>query len=226
MCPMRNLSVDSGKNTKVNPACRDLLTPRRAAMVDKAFNRLDMNGSGELTPDDIATIYDVSMNPEFVEGRKTKDQILSDFLGNFEGKKGNNDGVITKDEFVDYYTDLSMSVPSDEYFVRMMESTWQQPEDDNTAAVKQTVQHLLVEVRARTLELARNDPKFVKKVFSDFDLNQSGHLTIDEMTNMIAKLKISVERKYVYPFFKVIDANNSGGIEYPEFEHYLVNNPY
>jgi Ca2+-binding EF-hand superfamily protein len=195
-------------------------------MVDKAFIRLDFDGSGELTPADIATVYDVSMNPEFVEGRKTKDQILSDFLQNFEGKKGNRDGVITKEEFVDYYTDLSMSVPSDEYFVRMMESTWQQPEDDNTAAVKQTVQHLLIEVRTRTLELARNDPKFVKKVFSDFDLNQSGHLTIDEMTNMIAKLKISVERKYVYPFFKVIDANNSGGIEFAEFEHYLINNPY
>lgn len=82
------------------------------------------------------------------------------------------------------------------------------------------------EVRLRTLELCRNDTKFLKKVFSDFDLNQSGHLTIDEMTNMIAKLKISVERKYVYPFFKIIDANNSGGIEFEEFEHYIVNNPY
>jgi len=43
---------------------------------------------------------------------------------------------------------------------------------------------------------------------------------------MIAKMKISVERKYVYPFFKIIDANNSGGIEYDEFETYIVKNPY
>jgi hypothetical protein len=43
---------------------------------------------------------------------------------------------------------------------------------------------------------------------------------------MIAKLKISVERKYVYPFFKIIDTNNSGGIEYAEFETYIVKNPY
>lgn len=53
-------------------------------------------------------------------------------------------------------------------------------------------------------------------------MNQSGHLTIDEVTNLIAKLKISVERKYVYPFFKVIDKNNSGGIEYDEFEAYIL----
>lgn len=43
---------------------------------------------------------------------------------------------------------------------------------------------------------------------------------------MIAKLKISVERKYVYPLLKILDANNSGGIEYDEFEHYIVDNPY
>ena len=79
------------------------------------------------------------------------------------------------------------------------------PEEENTVAIKSTVQHLLTEVKGRILELCRNDPKLLRKVFSDFDLNQSGHLTIDEVTNMIAKLKISVERKYVYPFFKVVD---------------------
>ena len=64
------------------------------------------------------------MNPEFVEGRKSKNQILSEFLNNFDGAKGNNDGVVTKEEFFDYYTDISMNLPSDEYFIRMMESTW------------------------------------------------------------------------------------------------------
>ena len=81
---------------------------------------------------------------------------------------------------------------------------------------------LLKEVRLRILELARNDAKLLRKVFNDFDLNQSGHLTIDEVTYMIAKLKISVERKMVYPYFKIIDADNSGGVEFAEFERYIV----
>ena len=75
-------------------------------------------------PITIVSIYDVSMNPDYIEGRKSKEQILTEFLSNFEGAKGNRDGIITQEEFFDYYTDLSMSVPSDEYFVRMMESTW------------------------------------------------------------------------------------------------------
>lgn len=96
------------------------------------------------------------------------------------------------------------------------------PEDEDSTTTKQVVGHLHSEVRARIFELARKDPKLLKKVFNDFDLNQSGHLTIDEVTNLIAKLKISVERKYVYPFFKVVDKDNSGGIEYEEFESYVL----
>ena len=45
---------------------------------------------------------------------------------------------------------------------------------------------------------------------------------IDEVTNLIAKLKISVERKFVYPFFKVIGRKNSGEIEFDEFEAYII----
>ena len=93
-------------------------------MVNKAFTLLDKDGSGQITISDIIGIYDVSMNPEFIEGRKSKEEILSEFLNQFDGARGNNDGIVTRDEFTDYYTDLSMSTPSDEYFVRMMESTW------------------------------------------------------------------------------------------------------
>lgn len=103
---------------------REELSERRVAMVKKAFKMLDKDASGKITISDIAGIYDVSMNPEFLEGRKTKDEILAEFLNNFDGARGNNDGIVTWEEFYDYYSDLSMSTPSDEYFVKMMESTW------------------------------------------------------------------------------------------------------
>jgi Ca2+-binding EF-hand superfamily protein len=103
---------------------RDELSERRLVMVKKAFAMLDKDGSGELTVNDIAGIYDVSMNAEFLEGKKTKDEILMEFLNNFDGSRGNNDGKVSWNEWIDYYSDLSMSTPSEEYFVRMMESTW------------------------------------------------------------------------------------------------------
>jgi Ca2+-binding EF-hand superfamily protein len=50
----------------------------------------------------------------------------------------------------------------------------------------------------------------------------TGHLTIDEWTNLIYKLKISVDRKFVYPYFKTVDKDNSGAIEYQEFLSYCT----
>lgn len=52
---------------------RDDLTPRRAAMVEKAYCMLDRDNCGGITIKDIIGIYDVSMNPEFLEGRKTRE---------------------------------------------------------------------------------------------------------------------------------------------------------
>ena len=201
---------------------REELSERRVNMVKKAFAILDTDGSGQIKVNDIDGIYDVSMNPEFLEGKKTKNEILTEFLNNFDGARGNNDGVVTWNEFYDYYSDLSMSTPSDEYFVRMMESSWQIAENEDAETTKATVKHLHTEVKSRVLQLARNDPSLLKKIFSAFDLNGTETLTIDEVTNLIAKLRISVERKYIYPFFKIVDANNSGAIEYEEFEAYIL----
>jgi len=92
---------------------KEELSERRLNMVKKAFSRLDRNHSGTITIDDIVGIYDVSKNPEFLEGRKTKEEIFTEFLCNFEGARGNGDGVVTWNEFYDYYGDLSMSIPSD-----------------------------------------------------------------------------------------------------------------
>ena len=90
-------------------------------MVKKAFELMDKDGSGKITVADIKEIYDVKSNPDFIDGKKSAQEVLEDFLNNFDGAKGNNDGAVTWKEFSDYYTDLSMSTPSEDYFCRMME---------------------------------------------------------------------------------------------------------
>jgi Ca2+-binding EF-hand superfamily protein len=131
---------------------------------------------------------------------------------------------VTLDEFVDYYTDVSCSIPSDEYFVKMMESTWQCPENEDTENTVKAVKYLVKETRSRLQAATEGDDELISKVFGDYDLNQSGSLTIDEVTAMLAKLQISVERCYVRPFFKVLDRDNSGTVEPEEFEAFVKGN--
>ena len=70
----------------------DEMNDRRKNMVMKAFAALDTDRSGVITVADIQNIYDVSSNPDFLESRLSKEQILENFLNQFDGARGNNDG--------------------------------------------------------------------------------------------------------------------------------------
>lgn len=198
---------------------RDPLTERREAMVWRAFQLMDRDGSGKIEAKDVQHLYDVSQHREFIEGTKSKLEILEDFLNSFDGVKGNNDGIITKEEWHEYYTDLSVSIPSDDYFVQMMESTWNICEDEDDQAYHDKIGQYVGYVHSQLVNLTggSTDEGLIRKIYDDFDLNQNGMITIDEFANMVAKLEIAVERKYLRGIFREIDLNKSGAIEFEEF---------
>jgi len=61
--------------------------------------------------------------------------------------KGNRDGIISYEEWLDYYTDLSMSMTDDKLFVAMMESVWQVCEDEDASVTKEQVEFLTKTLR-------------------------------------------------------------------------------
>lgn len=223
----KNSSVDSG-NYKPSNKFREELTERRMHMVSRAFNILDKDGSGQITVSDVKHLYDPSHHKDFIEGRKTKEEVIEEFLDSFDGAKGNNDGIITRKEWDDYYTDLSMSLPSDDYFVAMMESVWNITEDEDSEANQDYVREIVNLIRQRLLSMSNesSDEYVLRKVFNYFDVNESGNITIDELTAMVAKLKISVERKYLSGVMKKIDSDNNGSIEFNEFLNFVIMDPY
>jgi Ca2+-binding EF-hand superfamily protein len=113
------------------------LTPPRLVLVKKAFAKLDKDGSGIVDIDDIKDIYSTAKHPDFISGKKTRDQILVEFLETFEMhhniQNGTQaDGRITEEEWIEYYTNVSASLDNDEYFALMMNSSWNLTGDANT----------------------------------------------------------------------------------------------
>lgn len=189
---------------------------------------MDKDNSGKITVQDIAHIYDVSQNQDFIDGKKTKEEILTDFLSGFEGAKGNDDGIVTWEEFKDYYSDLSMSLPTDVYFVQMMESVWQVAEDEDAGVFKEQLEHLTKTLRHKLLDYSKgsSDEYVLRDVFNFFDTNKSETIALDELTFMMEKLGISCERKYCTALLKKFDKNGNGVIEFEEFCDYIIHNPY
>lgn len=51
-----------------------------------------------------------------------KKEILEEFLAQFDTIK--KDGIVTFEEFCDYYQDVSASIDDDEYFEYMIKEAW------------------------------------------------------------------------------------------------------
>lgn len=94
----------------------------RKSLIRQAYNKLDVNKDGQVKLDDIEQIYDASKHPDVVSGKKTKTEVLKEFMLKWDTQ--DKDGIITIEEFFDYFRDVSCSVDSDEYFEVMMINAW------------------------------------------------------------------------------------------------------
>ena len=169
----------------------------------------------------------MSSHKEFIAGKKTKEQILTEFLNNFEGTEGNKDGKITMEEFFDYYTDFSMTIASDDYFAAMIESAWMITESETTPAFKSQIDGVEATLKSKLKSITKKaDLLLIKKIFGEFDRSKSGALTIDEFSGMLAKLGISIERKYLVSLFNKIDVMKTGVIEFGQFFQFVSGVPY
>ncbi len=107
-------------------------------MVVKAFNFIDKTGDGTLDIHDIKGTYDASKHPDVRSGKKSENEVLSEFLETFETHhnvmhNGQSDGKVSVEEFIEYYTNISANIDSDAYFDLMMSNAWQLDSNNNTA---------------------------------------------------------------------------------------------
>lgn len=98
------------------------LNERRQRLVDMVFNMLDRDGSGEITIDEMLDRFDFTQHPEVKEGKKTAREAMKEFIRTWDRADG--DGIVTHDEFCDYYKEVSASVDGDDYFELMIRNAW------------------------------------------------------------------------------------------------------
>ena len=101
----------------------------RKALVKRAFDKIDRNGNGIVELDDVKHFYNAKVHPDVRSGKKTEDEVLTEFLDTFElhhsiKNPSERDSKITFKEFVEYYNNVSASIDNDQYFELMMTNAW------------------------------------------------------------------------------------------------------
>lgn len=102
---------------------RPPLNNARMGLVRKAFQKLDKNMNGEITVEDLADNYTVKNNPKYLNGEADEMKLLASFLDHFEVAQHKN-GIVTFDEFLNYYAGVSAGIDSDSYFDVIMRQSW------------------------------------------------------------------------------------------------------
>ena len=98
------------------------LNASRKRYIKMAYDKLDINKDGLVKLDDISKIYDASKHPDVLSGKKTHDQVFIEFMKLWDTQE--KDGIVTFEEFCEYYSDVSASIDDDDYFAEMMRSAW------------------------------------------------------------------------------------------------------
>ncbi len=108
---------------------RGPMSASREKITKEAFSKIDRTGDGTIDINDIKGQYNARNHPEVRAGRKSEDEILSEFLMTFETHHFTRSGTgkdsrVTWEEFKEYYENVGASVDDDRYFELMMVNAW------------------------------------------------------------------------------------------------------
>lgn len=95
----------------------------------RAFDIMDKDKNGVIELSDVKQLYNAKKHPDVIAGKRTEDEILFEFLDTFdqahiEGTNFKKDGKVTREEWIEYYQGVSMSIDDDRYFEVMMTNAW------------------------------------------------------------------------------------------------------
>ncbi|KRX03948.1 hypothetical protein PPERSA_12395 [Pseudocohnilembus persalinus] len=109
---------------------RGSMNSNRRELVKLAFNRLSQNGISQISQ--LKQTFRGQKNPDVLLGKKTEDEVVGEFLDDFELhhqlwegiKQKQSQQTVDWDEFCDYYEAISIGVDDDRYFENLVRNSW------------------------------------------------------------------------------------------------------
>jgi len=229
----RYFDRDQNERVSYNEFLRGLqgeLNERRTGIIRQAFQKMDKTGNGVVDMEDVVGTYDASRHPLVISGQKTSEQIMVEFLEGFKdhstGSSPGVPGVVTWDNWVEYYRGISASIVDDDYFVYMMEQSWRITESSKIGSdvpieLVHKIENVLREkIRQKTSSTAA-ESETLRKAFKHFDIDESQSVSYAEFLFALERFGIVLEEKVSRALFDDFDTNRSGRISYTEFAKVL-----
>lgn len=101
----------------------------RTQIVEEVFDKLDKERKRRVPYDVIRDSYNVDKHPEVLNGKRTKQEVLSRFIDLFEYHfnllNSNKDAdSASLQDFIEFYNFISIFIDNDKYFENLMARVW------------------------------------------------------------------------------------------------------
>eukprot|EP01010_Urceolus_cornutus_P005370 NODE_929_length_1227_cov_249.127334_g706_i0.p1 GENE.NODE_929_length_1227_cov_249.127334_g706_i0~~NODE_929_length_1227_cov_249.127334_g706_i0.p1 ORF type:complete len:272 (-),score=55.39 NODE_929_length_1227_cov_249.127334_g706_i0:116-931(-) len=131
------------------------LWPHRRELVLSAFKLLSTVLGGQIRLNDLARLHDSAHHPEVLAGLKSPPTVSNEFISTWNRT---GDDLITRDDFLDYYSDISAALESDDYFELLVRNVWHLTGGKGPAANSSCRSVIVVHQDGRqTRQVIRND---------------------------------------------------------------------
>ena len=99
------------------------MSATRKQLIDGIFKALDKSGSGQLSAAFLHTLYDPSQHPDVLAKKYTAAEAMNKMISSFDYGLDRS-GMISYNEFLNYYTHVSVTIDKDEYFELLLRQVW------------------------------------------------------------------------------------------------------
>ena len=199
----------------------------RKNLVNEVFNKLDLNGNGKISFDELQANFSAKDHPEVLSGKKSEEEVIKEFMDTFQDTYNylcgtETDNIITLEEFMEYYENISMTIDDDEYFEIMLNNAWNLDKQKNFKKAWANTEE--GDLNNKNKNLSQN----YQEKFGDRRPGQTEEEAKEEKAlNALKKIRkefipkgcegmISLQRQ-----FKLIDDNNSKTLDFNEFSNAL-----
>ncbi|XP_044746653.1 calcyphosin-like protein [Coccinella septempunctata] len=102
---------------------RPVMSDSRIKVVENCFKKLDKNNDGHVTVKNLRSVFSIKNSSRYISGEDDEEAMFQKFLAHFDEDQ-TEDGIVTREEFLNYYAGVSASIDNDCYFDLMMRNAY------------------------------------------------------------------------------------------------------
>ena len=217
----------------------------RQNLVQNVFDKLDIKKSGEISFKELNNKYNAKNHPDVISGKISEEEALKEFIDTFQetynylcGTETNN--IVTIEEFLEYYENVSMTIDEDDYFEYLLNNVWnlgldikykneiKKPDIEENAQEEQINEQLKEDLNAKKEQslikfineirkLGSTSLISLMRLFKLNDINNTKDLEFYEFSKSLHEFETELSDEEISNLFSYFDKDNTGLINYLNF---------